>query len=111
MRSDERYMCVVKGTPTMLSVIIDDLIRKRKKTKSDGQPDKACAYKLLLVSVDGSMPNRYGIISSKTCAEITTYLARYYLRPMNRAAKGCGCETHLRQQGLDIRHSRRQERE
>lgn len=92
MRSENAYMAVELGPPTMLSLIIDDLIANRKKAKNDKQMDRSWAYKLLLVSVYGAMGSRHGVISSKTCAEITTYAARYYLKAMIEAAKSCGYE-------------------
>lgn len=92
MRSEDAYMAVEIGPPTMLSVIIDDLITNRKKAKNNGQLDRSWAYKLLLVSVYGTMGSKHGVISSKTCAEITTYAARYYLKAMIEAAKSCGYE-------------------
>ena len=92
MKSENTFLCVIRSGPTMLSAIIDDLIDKRKKAKLDGNLDRSWAYKLLLVSVYGAMGSRHGIISSKTCAEITTYAARYYLRCMIKAARSCGYE-------------------
>lgn len=92
MRSEDSFMSVKRGGPTMLSVIVDDLMSKRKMAKKLGQNDRAWAYKLLLVSVYGAMGSRHGVISSKTCAEITTYAARYYLRRMIEAAESCGYE-------------------
>ena len=92
MRSDDAFLCVVKGGPTMLTVIINDLINKRKEAKRLKQEDRSWAYKLLLVSVYGAMGSRHGVLSSKTCAEITTYAARYYLKSMVEAARACGYE-------------------
>ena len=92
MRSEDMFLSITRSGPTMLTAIIDELINKRKKAKADGNSDRAWAYKLLLVSVYGAMGSRHGIISSKTCAEITTYAARYYLKCMIKAAKSCGYE-------------------
>lgn len=92
MRSDDSFMCVIKSGPTMLSAIIDELITKRKDAKFSGNEDRAWAYKLLLVSVYGAMGSKHGIISSKTCAEITTYAARFYLKCMIKATRLCGYE-------------------
>ena len=92
MRSKDTYMCVKKGRQTMLTVIIDDLINKRKIAKMNKQEDRSWAYKLLLVSVYGAMGSRHGVLSSKTCAEITTYAARYYLKSMIEATRWCGYE-------------------
>lgn len=92
MRSQDAYMSVERGGPTMLSVIIDELISNRNKAKKSGQADRSWAYKLLLVSVYGAMGSKHGVISSKTCAEITTYAARYYLKAMIKVTQSCGYE-------------------
>lgn len=92
MRSKDAYMCVKKGPHTILNVIIDELIRKRKEAKASGDTARAWSNKMLVVSCYGAMGSRHGAISSKTCAEIVTYTARYYLRMMIRAAESCGFE-------------------
>ncbi|KAI6986063.1 hypothetical protein KC359_g8924 [Hortaea werneckii] len=90
MRSENSYMCVKKGPVTILNAIIDGLINSRKVAKEEGDQIRAAANKLCTVSIFGSLGSRHGIISSKTCAEIVTYLGRYYVRLMMRASEECG---------------------
>lgn len=93
MKSKNAYLCVKKGTKTMLTLILDELIEERKRAKKNGDVSKAWAYKMLTVSVFGSLGSRHAIVSSKTCAEIITYIARYYLRHMIECASWCGYKT------------------
>lgn len=92
MRDEDGYMAVRKGPPTMLSVVLDTIINLRSDAKRIGNLSLAAAYKVLVCSFYGMMGSRHGAMSSKTCAEITTYLARYYLRRMVSIAKSCGHE-------------------
>lgn len=93
MRNKDVYMCIKKGGPTALTVIIDTLIKLRKDAKSSGDGDRAFCFKTMLTSIFGMLGSRHAIISSKLCAAIITYLARYYLRMMMRASNECGYPT------------------
>jgi len=90
MRDEEGYMAIVRGPPTMLSVILDQLIQMRTDAKMDKNSELASCIKVLVCSFYGMLGSRHGAMSSKTCAEITTYLARYYLRKMVRVTQSCG---------------------
>lgn len=90
MRDAEGYMIVCKGPPTMLSLTLDALIDMRTRAKKDGDMTLAAAIKVLVCSFYGMFGSKHGAMSAKTCAEITTYLARYYLRRMVTIANSCG---------------------
>jgi DNA polymerase elongation subunit (family B) len=90
MRDEDGYLAIVRGPPTMLSVILDRLIQMRTVAKADGNSELASSIKVLVCSFYGMLGSRHGAMSSKTCAEITTYLARYYLRKMVRITQSCG---------------------
>lgn len=90
MRNEDGYMAVYKGGPTMLSVVLDEIINLRTQAKKNGNVTLAAAYKILVCSFYGMFGSKHGAMSAKTCAEITTYLARYYLRCMVRIAESCG---------------------
>ncbi|KLU90724.1 hypothetical protein MAPG_10576 [Magnaporthiopsis poae ATCC 64411] len=75
MRDTTDYMCIICGGATLLSVVLDELIKGRAEAKSRG---------------DVTVAMGHGIISSKTCAKTATYRARYYLRPVIRSPNECG---------------------
>lgn len=93
MRTNDTFLAVQRGPPTITNVLLDYLISGRKRAKAIKDSDRASALKLLTTSVFGAFGSRHGIISSKTCAEITTYAARYYLRQMVKATDSCGYRT------------------
>ncbi|KAL9024334.1 MAG: hypothetical protein Q9180_007930 [Flavoplaca navasiana] len=53
---------------------------------------RSWAKNLLLVNVYGATGSKHGVISSKTCAEITTYAARYDLKTLIKVAETSGYE-------------------
>ncbi len=92
MRTPHEYLGVVRGGATVLTLIIKELMNSRSKARKDGDVIVASCYKILLVSIYGAMGSKHGVLSSKTCAQITTYAARYYLKLMVRCARWSGCE-------------------
>lgn len=92
MRDEFGYMVIKKGPPTILSVILDVLIGMRSYAKKAGDTTLAAAIKVIVCSFYGMFGSKHGAMSAKTCAEITTYLARYYLKRMVLVAKACGYE-------------------
>lgn len=92
MRDEDGYMIVLKGSPTLLSMTLDGLIGMRTEAKQSKNSSLAGAIKVLVCSFYGTFGSKHGAMSAKTCAEITTYLARYYLRRMVSIAKSCGYE-------------------
>ncbi|KAJ6010135.1 DNA polymerase family B domain-containing protein [Penicillium canescens] len=74
----------------MLSVILDQLIQMRMDAKTDKNSELASCIKTLVCSFYGMLGSRHGAMSSKTCAEITTHLARYYLKKIVRVTQSCG---------------------
>ena len=92
MRNPDGYMGIIRGGRTILSDIISELVLLRKESKMDGDTVSAWCCKILLVSIYGAMGSKHGVLSSKTCAQITTYAARYYLKSMVECAKWCGSE-------------------
>jgi DNA polymerase elongation subunit (family B) len=90
MRTMHNYIGVIKGAPTMLSGIIDELVSMRRHARKEGDEIAAEGIKVLSNSIYGSMASRHGIMSSKTCAEATTCAARLYLRKMIGVAEAQG---------------------
>lgn len=90
MRDSSEYMCIIPGPPTLMSMVQNSSINDRKLAKEKGDSVRALVNKLMTVSGFGFLGSRHGIISSKTCAKIITYCARYYLRRMVTATNQCG---------------------
>jgi len=80
MRTRDSYLAVVYGADTILGQIIFKLISLRKVAKLNKDEIPAWTFKILLVSIYGAIGSKHGIISSKTCAEVTTCAARYFLK-------------------------------
>lgn len=90
MRDETEYMCIKRRGRTLLSLVLDELIKGRAKAKSEKKLDVAAGYKVLTVSAFGATASKHGVISSKTCAKIVTYCARFYMRLMAKSATDCG---------------------
>lgn len=92
MRDEHGYLVSIKGPPTLLSLTLDKLISARSEAKKSGNGPLAGAIKVLVCSFYGAFGSKHGAMSAKTCAEITTYLARYYLRRMVMVTRLSGYE-------------------
>jgi DNA polymerase elongation subunit (family B) len=90
MRSTNKYLGVMSGGPTLLSGILKPLISMRKQYRKDGDEVTTGCCKVLTTSAFGVFGSRHGDISSKTCAEIITFAARFYLRMMISVARSYG---------------------
>lgn len=90
MRTKSVYLGIVRGGPTILSTVIKMFIRERKIARENKNDELAQAYKLSTTATFGATSSAHGALSSKTCGEIITYTARYYLRKMIEVAKWCG---------------------
>lgn len=78
IRDRHEYVCVKMGTKTLLSTVLKNVIKNRKLARQNSKIDKADGYKFLTVSAFRGLVSKHGIISSKTCAKLVTYCARYY---------------------------------
>lgn len=90
MRNVDTYMGIVKGPPTVVSGVIKELLRLRKDSRSIGDTVMASCTKTMATSLYGFLASAYTALSSKTCAEIITYMARNYLRRMVAVTESCG---------------------
>ncbi|KAJ6038386.1 DNA polymerase family B domain-containing protein [Penicillium canescens] len=81
------------------------LIQMRMDAKTDKNSELASCIKALVCSFYGMLGSRHGAMSSKTCAEITTHLARYYLKKIVRVTQSCGYrnENECMNRGLQIK--------
>ncbi|RYP54113.1 hypothetical protein DL768_001115 [Monosporascus sp. mg162] len=80
MKTRDMYLGIVRG-PTILSTI-KKFIDERKIAKANGDEELAHAYKMSTTVTFGATSSAQGALSSKTCGEIITYIARHYLRRM-----------------------------
>ncbi|KAI1167043.1 hypothetical protein F5B18DRAFT_519261 [Nemania serpens] len=90
MRSKDVYLAIVRGGPTVLSTIIKRMVEDRKVARANGDEELAYAYKQSTTALFGATSSAHGTVSSKTCGEIITYMARYYLRRMIEITTWCG---------------------
>jgi len=64
MRNADDYMGIVRGPPTILSLIISELIKLRRESKTEGDVASAWCCKILLVSSYCAMGSKHGVLSS-----------------------------------------------
>ncbi|KAI1291212.1 hypothetical protein F5Y03DRAFT_403558 [Xylaria venustula] len=90
MRTNDVYLGIVRGGPTIPSTIMKRMIADRRRARDDGDEELAYAYKQSTTAMFGATSSAHGTLSSKTCGEIITYMARYYLRKMIEITTSCG---------------------
>ena len=78
-------MGIIRGDLTTLSGIISEPVSMRRQSKAEGDVVSAWCCKILLVSIYGAMGGKHGVLSSKTCAQITNDQPHFVY--MNSAGK------------------------
>lgn len=81
------YIVIDRKKENILGSIIKNLIRLRKESENEAMK---WGFKILLVSIYGSMGSRHGIISSRTCAAATTNAGRCMLKIMIKSVESMG---------------------